>query len=80
VYSSLRRSFCPTATRRELVPIPDLKSQVMIPGARAHRALGHRAGGRLLDGSIDVLGAHVATHGVVQPRIVALADEGMMTS
>ena len=45
------------------------------PGAGADRALGDLAGGRLLDRAVDVLGADVAADGVVQPGVVALADQ-----
>ena len=44
-------------------------------GPGADRALGHLAGRRLLDGAVDVLGADVAADGVVQPGVVALADQ-----
>ena len=45
------------------------------PGARTDGALGDLAAGGLLDRLVDVLGADVAADGVVQPRIVALADQ-----
>jgi hypothetical protein len=44
-------------------------------GARANGALGDLAARRLLDRLVDMLGADVAADGVVQPGIVALADE-----
>ncbi len=44
-------------------------------GAGADGALGDLAAGGLLDRLVDVLGADVAADGVVQPRIVTLADQ-----
>ena len=64
------------ATRRELVPMPALKSQVIrpVPAPTEPSATGAAVG--LLDGAVDVLGADVAADGVVEPRVVALAHDG----
>ena len=63
------------ATRRELVPMPALKSQVMRPVPAPTEPSATLPAGGLLDGPVDVLGADVAADGVVQPRVVALADQ-----
>ena len=55
--------------------MPPLKSQVTmpVPAPTEPSATGPRGG--LLDGPVDVLGADVAPDGVVEPRVVALADQ-----
>jgi hypothetical protein len=42
----------------------------------ADRVFDDPAGTGLLDGAVSVLRAHVAADGVVEPRVVALADDG----
>ena len=55
--------------------MPALKSQVIspVPAPTEPSATGPLGG--LLDGAVDVLRADVAPDGVVEPRVVALADE-----
>ena len=55
--------------------MPALKSQVIMPVPAPTEPSRHRPLDGLLDGAVDVLGADVPPDGVVQARVVALADE-----
>ena len=55
--------------------MPDLKSQVIIPGPAADAALRHRAGARGRKRLPHLCLSDVAAGDVVQPAVVALAHE-----